>query len=156
MTETTTTRTFNGIQELRQAVGTVLGTSEWHQVTQEDVDLFATATRDHQWIHTDVARAAKGPFGGTIAHGYLTLALVPHLVNNVYSVNNVSMQVNYGSNAVRFPAPLRVFDRVRATVELKSVDNTAAGYKTVIGVTIEAGGGSKPVCVAEIITLVIE
>lgn len=149
-------KSFKGIEELRGNVGKVLGTSDWHQVTQTDVNQFADATRDHQWIHTDLARAAEGPFGGTIVHGYLTLALVPYLVNQVFNVRDVSMVVNYGLNAVRFPVPLPVDATVRAIVELKSVDTSPAGHKVVTGVTIEAAAAGKPVCVAEIIMLIIE
>lgn len=151
-----TIKTFKSIEELRQATGSILGTSGWHEVTQQEVDKFAEATHDHQWIHSDVARAAEGPFGGTIAHGYLTLALVSHLVSGAYALENVTMQINYGSNRVRYPAPLAVGARVRATVELKSVDSTPSGHKVITEVIVEVENGDRPVCLAEIITLVVE
>src|SRR5512133_3016834 len=101
-------RTFNGIVELQAAVGEQLGASDWHEITQEQVNLFAEATGDRQWIHVDPVRAASGPFGGTIAHGYLTLSLLPALVAEIFRVEGVSMGLNYGTNKVRFPTPVPV------------------------------------------------
>jgi len=146
---------FHGIEEYEQAVGTHLGHSDWHTVTQEQIDLFAEATGDHQWIHVDPQRAAEGPFGTTIAHGYLTLSLVPRLVWQVYTIEGLRMGLNYGSNKVRFPAPVPVFSRVRAGVELLSLTPTALGLQSVTRVTIEVDGSDKPGCVAETIAVLV-
>ncbi|MGN6243061.1 MAG: MaoC family dehydratase [Motilibacteraceae bacterium] len=149
-------RTFNGLDELEKAVGTHLGYSDWHEVTQEQIDLFADATGDHQWIHVDPERAKSGPFGSTIAHGYLTLSLVPKLVWQVYSVEGLKMGVNYGSNKVRFPSPVPVGSRLRAGVELVSLDRGPQGAQATTRVTIEREGGDKPACVAEILSVLVE
>ncbi|GAA1947517.1 MaoC family dehydratase [Kitasatospora viridis] len=143
---------FASLDELTAAVGTELGSSEWHTVTQQQVDLFAEATGDHQWIHVDPERAKAGPFGGPIAHGYLTLSLIPLLAKECYSVGGVRMAVNYGSDKVRFPAPVPVGSRVRATAELLSLTGVTGGYQAVVRFTITSEGGSKPHCVAETIT----
>ena len=134
---------------MRKAIGEQLGYSEWHTVTQEQISAFADATGDHQWIHVDPVAAAKGPFGTTIAHGYLTLSLIPMLASQVSRVEGVRMGVNYGLNKVRFPAPVPVGSRVRAGVRLKSVDDIDGGAQIVNEVTIEREGGDKPSCVAE-------
>ena len=120
-------RIINGIEELEQAVGTHLGYSDWHTVTQDQIDLFADATGDHQWIHVDQKKAKEGPFGSTIAHGYLTLSLVPMLSWQVYKVEGVRMGVNYGANRLRFPSPVPVASKVRAGVELLSVTPAGGG-----------------------------
>ena len=146
---------FHGIEEYEQAVGTHLGHSDWHTVTQEQIDLFAEATGDHQWIHVDPQRAAEGPFGTTIAHGYLTLSLVPRLVWQVYTIEGLRMGLNYGSNKVRFPAPVPVCSRVRAGVELLSLTPTALGLQSVTRVTIEVDGSDKPACVAETVAVLV-
>ncbi|MFE9425479.1 MaoC family dehydratase [Kitasatospora sp. NPDC006697] len=143
---------FASLDELAAAVGGELGTSDWHTVTQQQVDLFAEATGDHQWIHVDPERAKEGPFGGTIAHGYLTLAMIPMLAKECYSVDGVRMAVNYGSDKVRFPAPVPVGSRLRATAELLSLTEVPGGYQAVVRCTITSEGGSKPHCVAETIT----
>ncbi|TQM26440.1 MaoC family dehydratase [Nocardia bhagyanarayanae] len=148
-------RTFHGVAELEAAVGSHLGYSEWHTVTQSQIDAFADATGDHQWIHIDAEKAANGPFGTTIAHGYLTLSLVPLLVAQVYRVEGVAMMINYGANKLRFPAPAPVDSKVRAGVELVSVAASAAGHLVTAKVTIEREGGDKPVCVVESLTLVV-
>jgi acyl dehydratase len=148
-------RTFHGIDELQAAVGTHLGYSEWHAVTQQEIDLFADATGDHQWIHVDPKKAAQGPFGTTIAHGYLTLSLIPMLVWQVYTVENISMGVNYGANKVRFPSPVPVDSTVRAGVELVSVEPGAGGFQCVARVTVERDGADKPACVAEILSVLV-
>ena len=144
-------RVFHGIDELAAAVGEQLGQSEWHEITQEQVNLFADATGDHQWIHVDPAKAADGPFGGTIAHGYLTLSLLPVLVAEIFRVEGVSMGLNYGTNKVRFPAPVPVGSMVRASVQLVELSPIAIGSQAVIRVTIEIDGGSKPACVADVV-----
>ncbi|MCQ0021787.1 MaoC family dehydratase [Streptomyces somaliensis DSM 40738] len=148
-------RIFNGIDEIRAAVGTHLGHSRWHEITQERVDRFADATGDHQWIHLDRERAARGPFGTTIAHGFLTLSLLPMLAGEVYAVEGVRMGVNYGCNRVRFPAPVPVGSRVRAGVELLGVEPSAQGYLVTALVSIEVEGGGKPACVAESLAVVV-
>lgn len=148
-------KVFNGIGEVEAAVGQHLGHSEWHEVTQEAVNQFAEATGDHQWIHVDVEKAKTGPFGGTIAHGYLTQSLIPMLVWQVYEVQGVSMGINYGSNKVRFPTPVPVGSRLRAGVELVSVDQAAAGYTVTAKVTVEIDGLDKPACVAETLSVIV-
>ncbi|WP_433756253.1 MaoC family dehydratase [Nocardia sp. CA-135398] len=148
-------KVFNGIGELEQAVGTHLGYSEWHTVTQEQIDLFAEATGDRQWIHVDPERAAQGPFGTTIAHGYLTLSLLPLLVSQVYRVDGLKMGINYGSNKVRFPSPVPSGSRVRAGVELVKLEPTRAGVQVTALVTIEREGGDKPACIAEALSVLV-
>ena len=143
---------FESVDELRAAVGTEVGVSDWLTVDQDRINKFADATGDHQWIHVDPELAAAGPFGKTIAHGYLTLSLLPVLVVPITHVSGVRMGVNYGTNKVRFPAPLPVDSRVRARVELLSVDDVEGGYQVTAKVTIERDGGDKPVCVAESIS----
>ena len=146
---------FNGLDELEQAVGTHLGFSDWHEVTQGQVQLFADATGDHQWIHLDQERAAAGPFGRTIAHGYLTLALVPLLGSQVYRVDGLSMGINYGSDKVRFPAVVPVGSRVRGGVELLSLKPASMGSQLATRVTVEVEGSDKPACVAETLALLV-
>ncbi|MGW4336435.1 MaoC family dehydratase [Rhodococcus koreensis] len=148
-------RILNGIAELEQVVGTHLGYSGWHTVTQQQVDLFAEATGDHQWIHVDAEKANDGPFGGTIAHGYLTLSLVPMLSWEVYKVDGVRMGVNYGADKLRFPSPVPVGSKVRAGVELVSVTPGSAGYQVVSRVTIERDGGDKPACVVDTVSVLV-
>ena len=148
-------RIFDGVSELPDTAGMHLGHSRWHTITQEQVDLFAEATGDHQWIHVDPARAANGPFGGTIAHGYLTLSMLPMLGQEVYRFDNVTMGVNYGSNKVRFPQPVRVGSRVRAGVEVAEVAPGRQGTRVVFRFTIEIEGADKPACVAETVVLIV-
>ncbi|MDH6125323.1 MaoC family dehydratase [Kitasatospora sp. GP82] len=144
--------TFASLADLTAAVGTELGTSEWHLVDQERVNLFAEATGDHQWIHVDPERAKDSPFGGTIAHGYLTLSLIPVLAKECYSVDGIRMALNYGSEKVRFPAPLPVGTAVRAKAELLSATEVPGGVQAVVRFTISSESGTKPHCVAETIT----
>ncbi|GAA3649905.1 MaoC family dehydratase [Nocardioides ginsengisoli] len=148
-------RIFDGIGELEAAVGTHLGHSEWHAVPQSQIDAFADATGDHQWIHVDPERAADGPFGTTIAHGYLTLSLLPLLVAEVYRLDGVKMAVNYGADKLRFPSPVPVGSRVRAGVELTGVKQIALGYQVATRVTIERDGGDKPACVVDMLAVVV-
>ena len=145
------TLTINGIDGLRERVGSHLGYSGWHQVTQEQVNTFADATGDHQWIHVDVERATKGPFGGPIAHGYLTLSLGPLLIPQVVRVEGISMTVNYGLNRVRFPAPVPVGSKVRAGVTLADVEDIAGGVQVTMDIVYDLEGGEKPVCAAQIV-----
>jgi acyl dehydratase len=141
---------FESLDEVRAGVGTLLGTSDWFEVTQEQVNLFAEATGDHQWIHVDVERATKeSPFGGPIAHGYLTLSLTNLVLPQVIEVRGVSLGVNYGTGKVRFPAPVRVGSRVRGTAELTACDDVTGGVQTTIVITMEIEGGTKPACVVE-------
>ncbi|MET9484900.1 MaoC family dehydratase [Streptomyces sp. NPDC006638] len=142
-------RIFTSAEELRAGVGEQLGHSDWLEVDQKRIDLFAEATGDHQWIHVDPERAAAGPFGTTIAHGYLTLSLLPVFVPQIIAVENVTMGVNYGTNKVRFPAPVPVGSRLRASAVLQSVEEAGGGVQLTALVTVEREGGTKPVCVAE-------
>ena len=145
------TTTIDGINGLEKLVGEHLGYSEWHEVTQEQVNLFADATGDHQWIHVDVERAKAGPFGGPIAHGYLTLSLAPTLLTEIMHVDGVSMGINYGLNKLRFPSPVPVGSKVRAGATLASVEPVSGGVQVTLNTTFEIEGGTKPVCVAEIL-----
>lgn len=142
-------RIFTSAEELRAAVGEQLGHSDWLEIEQKRIDLFAEATGDHQWIHVDPERAADGPFGTTIAHGYLTLSLLPLLVPQIMRVEGMKMGVNYGANKVRFPSPVPVGSRLRATAVLKGVEDAGGGVQVTAVVTVEREGGDKPVCVAE-------
>jgi acyl dehydratase len=148
-------RVFDGIADLEKAVGTHLGHSEWHTVNQDQIDAFAAATGDHQWIHVDPAKAAEGPFGSTVAHGFLTLSLVPMLTWQVYKVDGVTMAVNYGADKLRFPSPVPVGSRVRAAVELTSVTPNKLGYQVATRVTIELDGSDKPACVVDMLAVVV-
>jgi acyl dehydratase len=147
-------KTFSSADDLRAAVGEHLGYSDWHTVDQERIDRFADATGDHQWIHVDPEKARLGPFGTTIAHGYLTLSLIPWLMSEVIAYENVTMGVNYGCNKVRFPAPVKVDSRVRAGAELVSAEDVPGGVQVVNRVTIEVEGAEKPSCVAETVSRV--
>ena len=141
-------RVFTGLADLSAATGTRLGVSDWSTVDQSQIDLFAEATHDHQWIHVDPARAADGPFGTTIAHGFLTLSLLPELVQQVYAVEGVAMGVNYGVDRLRVTAPVRVGSRVRAVVDLEDVVDVAGGVQLTLGVTVELEGSERPALVA--------
>ncbi|MFI0713793.1 MaoC family dehydratase [Streptomyces inhibens] len=145
-------RVFGSLDELRAAVGEELGTSDWLEIDQKRIDLFADATGDHQWIHVDQEKAGAGPFGTTIAHGYLTLSLLPALVPQLMRVDNVKMGINYGTNKVRFPATVPVGSRVRATARIAEVAEVSGGVQLATVVTIEREGGDKPVCVAETVS----
>ncbi|MFI1800474.1 MaoC family dehydratase [Streptomyces sp. NPDC020379] len=142
-------RIFSSSDELRAAVGEELGPSDWLEVDQKRIDLFAAATGDHQWIHVDPERAAAGPFGTTIAHGYLTLSLLPSLVPLLMRVSPMRMGINYGLNKVRFPAPVPVGSRLRARAVITEVTEVEGGVQLTTAVTVEREGGGKPVCVAE-------
>ncbi|MFJ5880505.1 MaoC family dehydratase [Kitasatospora cineracea] len=144
--------TFASLADLTAAVGTELGTSEWHTVDQDRVNLFAEATGDHQWIHVDPERAEQTPFGGTIVHGYLTLSLLPVLAKECYGVEGIAMALNYGSDKVRFPAPLPVGTAVRATALLVSAEQVPGGVQATVRFTIASEASAKPHCVAEAIT----
>ena len=148
-------RTFTTFEELGEAVGQELGTSDWLEITQDRVDAFADATGDHQWIHVDVERAKEGPFGGTIAHGYLTLSLVPYLGSQVFGLETPGAKLNYGVNKVRFPNPLRVGKRVRSHVSVVAVDDIPSGKQMLLKHVVEIEGEDKPACVAETVVLLL-
>ena len=148
-------RVFANLDELRAAKGEKLGSGEWHTIEQDQVNLFADATGDHQWIHVDPERATAGPFGAPIAHGYLTLSLLPALMKEVYRVEGLKMGVNYGSDRVRFPNPVKVGSRVRASAELVDVVDTAQGTRATVRATIEIEGQDKPACVADTLSLMV-
>ena len=142
-------RTITGLDELKQAEGQDLGTSDWHEVTQEAIDAFADVTGDHQWIHVDRERAKETPFGGTIAHGYYTLSLAPMFMEQIFGLDGFAFAVNYGLNKVRFPAPLPVGSRVRMQATLARLEEIPGGAQMTVVATFEREGGEKPVCVAE-------
>jgi len=143
-------RVIASLEELKALVGQEVAVSDWAEITQERVDQFAHATDDQQWIHIDVERSAKeSPFGGTVAHGFLTLSLLPMLMANAVSMPDVKMAVNYGLNKVRFPSPVPVGSRLRAHMTLVTVEDIAGGAQVTWLVTIEREGSDKPVCVAE-------
>jgi acyl dehydratase len=139
------------IEELTSLVGTHLGYSDYHTVTQEQVNQFADATGDHQWIHVDPERAKAGPFGGPIAHGYLTLSMIPVLLGSVMKVDGVAMGVNYGTNKVRFTSPVPVGSELRAGATLASVDEVAGGVQVALDVVVEVKDAPKPSCVAQVV-----
>ncbi len=137
-----------GLDELKAAVGQE-AVSDWHDVTQEDINRFAEVTGDDNWIHLDVERAKQTPFGGTIAHGYYTLSLGPMFTYRLFKADGFAFGVNYGVNKVRFPAPMPVGERVRMRLRLASVDDVPGGAQIVTELTFERDGAEKPVCVAE-------
>lgn len=147
-------RVFSGADELRAAAGEQLGTTDWMVIDQQQVNDFADATHDHQWIHVDTARAAEGPFGTTIAHGFLTLSLAPHLTGQLYRIEGVRMGINYGLDKVRFPAPVPVGAKIRASAEVAEVSEVSGGLALKLHTTLEAEGNDKPACVAEMLTRV--
>jgi acyl dehydratase len=143
---------FANPDALLDATGTHLGFSDWMEIDQARIDLFADATGDHQWIHVDEAQAKAGPFGATIAHGYLTLSLTNLFLPQLIHVGNISMGINYGVNKVRFPTPVRVGSRVRGGAELAAVDPVEGGVQCIIRITVEIEGSAKPACVVENVT----
>ncbi len=144
------TTTVNGLDGLKALVGQGLGSSEWLEITQERVNTFADATDDHQWIHVDVERAAQGPFGGPIAHGYLTLSLVIPLFSSLLKVEGVTMGLNYGLEKVRFPSPVKVGSKIRLTATVISVEDVPGnGVQSTFDFTVEVDGSPKPACVAQ-------
>ncbi|MBW3669930.1 MAG: MaoC family dehydratase [Actinobacteria bacterium] len=146
------TTTVQGIDGVKELVGQHLGYSDWFEVTQEQVNLFADATGDHQWIHVDPERAAKeSPFGGPIAHGYLTLAIIPRLLGAVMRVDGIAMGVNYGINKLRFPSPVPVGSKVRVGATMASVEDIPGGAQVAIDVAVEVEGKDKPSCVAQVV-----
>ena len=145
-------RHFAHLQDLAAEVGHDVGSSDWITVEQDRIDRFAAATGDHQWIHVDPVRAAAGPFGATIAHGFLTLSLLPLMSESAFDIGDVRMGVNYGLNRVRFPAPVPVGSRLRAHFKLIAFEPLDGGAQTTVEVTVEREGSAKPVCVAEAVS----
>jgi acyl dehydratase len=148
-------RVFNTFEEIEAVAGQEIGTTEWVEITQSRVNKFADATGDHQWIHVDVDRAKAGPFGGTIAHGYLTLSLVPWLGSMLFSLQTPGAKLNYGVNKVRFPNPVRVGSRIRSRVTINAVVDIPTGKQLTVGHVIEIEGEDKPACVAETVVLLL-
>ena len=148
-------RTFTSLDEVAGAGGTDLGTSDWVVVDPDRIDAFADATLDHQWIHVDVERAASGPFGTTIAHGFLTLSLLPHFASQVFSLETPGARLNYGLEKVRFPAPVPVGSRLRSHVRFGEVRDLPAGKQLVVEHTVEIEGQDKPACVAAHVVLLL-
>lgn len=144
-------RVFESLEAFKAAAGEELGTSEWVTITQEQINTFADATGDHQWIHVDPERAATGPFGGTIAHGYLTLSLLPAFASQIYDIQGLAFGMNYGANKVRFPSPVPVDSRLRATATLVETKDIAIGTQGIVSFVIEREGADKPVCIAEVV-----
>ncbi|MDT5013934.1 MAG: hypothetical protein QOD39_94 [Mycobacterium sp.] len=142
-------KTFSGLDELVEAQGSQLGPTEWLEVTQDRVNLFADATDDHQWIHIDPEHAATGPFGGTIAHGLLTLSLLPHFTHELYTVNNIAMAINYGYNKVRFITPVKVGAKIRARAEITKLDKLDGAVQATMTITVDIEGADRPAAVAE-------
>jgi len=146
-------REIGSLAELKELTGQEVAVSDWIEITQERVNLFADATGDHQWIHVDVERSKReSPFGATIAHGFLTLSLLPMLMTSSIAMRDVRMGVNYGLNRVRFPAPVTIPSRVRGRIKLLAVDDIAGGAQMTWEITVEREGSDKPVCVAESIS----
>jgi acyl dehydratase len=143
------TTVFATPDELLSAVGRDLGTTEWVAIEQDRIDQFAEATGDHQWIHVDPTAAADGPFGATIAHGYLTLAITNLFLPELMRVDGVSMGINYGANKVRFPQPVVVGSRIRATAIVTEAQEINGGVQVVVTITVEIEGQNKPACVVE-------
>lgn len=148
-------RTFASLDEFVAAKGESLGFSEWHKITQEQVNAFADATGDHQWIHVDVGRAASGPFGGTIAHGYLTVSLLPILSIEIFRIEKLTMGINYGLDRVRFPSPVLTGSSIRAEATLTDVKQTHLGSLAHIRMRIELEGQEKAACVADTLSLFV-
>ena len=144
-------RVFTGLGEVRAAVGEHLGYSDYQVITQDDIDAFAALTGDDQWIHTDPGRAADGPFGGTIAHGLLTLSLGPRHAKSIYRIDGMAMSVNYGYDKIRFPSPVPVNSKVRIGAVISSVTEVKGGVQIAITFTWEIEGGAKPACVADML-----
>lgn len=149
-------REINGIAELEKLVGQEVGSSDWVTIDQDRIQLFADATDDHQWIHLDEEKAKAGPFGGTIAHGFLTLSLLPMLSQRTVDVTGMKMKINYGLNKVRFPQPVPAGARVRDTITLDSVERKNAGVMVIMTHVIEIDGADRPACIAESVSLMVE
>ncbi len=149
------TRVFSTVADLEAAIGEPIGTTDWVTIDQAKVDQFADLTGDHQWIHVDVEKAASSPFGGTIVHGFFTLSLLPVFGSSLFSIEAGTARLNYGLEKVRFPAPVPVGSRLRGTPTIAEVRQVPAGIQVITGWVVEAEGVSRPVCVAETITMVV-
>ena len=147
--------TFTTLDDVAAAAGTEIGTSEWLEVDQARIDAFADATLDHQWIHVDAEAAAAGPFGTTIAHGFLTLSLLPHVASQVFRLETPGARLNYGLEKVRFPSPVPVASRLRSHVRFGEVRDLPAGKQLVVEHTVEIEGHDKPACVAQHVVLLL-
>jgi acyl dehydratase len=148
-------RRFADVQELKTAVGEVLGDSDWVTVSQEMIDRFAEATGDFQWIHVDRERAKASPFGNTIAHGFLTLSLLPRLIDEVYQVGKVAARLNYGCNKVRFTQPVPSGSRIKAQIRLAEVEETPKGVRVTSEATVAIEGSNRPACIADLVAVVV-
>jgi acyl dehydratase len=148
-------RVFTSLEEITDAIGEELGTSDWITIDQDRVNRFADATDDHQWIHVDLEQARAGPFGGTIAHGYLTLSLLPWFANQIFALDTPGPKLNYGLNKVRFPAPVPVGKRIRATATISGITDLPAGKQLTLGWVIDIEDQPKPACVAESVVLLL-
>ena len=146
---------FETPNEILGKVGQKMGPTDWLAIDQKRVDQFADATGDHQWIHVDPAKAKDGPYGGTIAHGYLTLSLAPMLSSEVWAIEGITMAVNYGSNKVRFTQPVPVGSRVRGSIVLDSVDESPKGAQVAMTLTVEIEGQERPACVAQTLSVIV-
>lgn len=146
-------RVYTSLDDLASDVGAEIGVSNWLTMTQDRINQFAAATGDHQWIHTDPARAAEGPFGSTIAHGFLTLSLIPALAQQIYRVDGVSLAVNYGMDKVRFPQPVPVTSSLRARAQLIDSRQVTLGTLVTVRFSLELEGSARPVCVADALTV---
>lgn len=155
ITEAGSRRTFASLQEFTAAKGEMLGHSDWHEITQDQVNAFADVTGDHQWIHVDPERAASGPFGTTIAHGYLTVSLLPVLMTEAFRVENLTMGINYGMDRLRFPAPVPAGSKIRAEATLTDIKQTPHGWLASIKVRIQIEGQKKAVCIADTLSLYV-
>lgn len=147
--------TFTSVEEIKAAVNTPLGTTDWVEISQEDVNAFADVTGDHQWIHVDVERAKQSNFGGTIVHGFMTLAFLPRFAGELYQFDMGSARLNYGLEKVRFLAQLPVGERIRGSAEFVSVAEQSAGTRVHTKWTLERENGDRPVCVAESVTMIV-
>lgn len=151
----TVTRVFDTVEDLRAAQGELLGAGDWLLISQQRIDDFADVTEDWQWIHVDPVKAADGPYGATIAHGYLTLSLIPLLARHIFRVDGVRMAINYGLNKMRFPQPVTAGSRIRAVATLVSVDDVPSGVQAVVRYAIEIEGHDKPACIAETVRILV-
>ncbi|MFT4127944.1 MAG: MaoC family dehydratase [Gordonia sp. (in: high G+C Gram-positive bacteria)] len=152
---TITPRVFTTLDDITAAIGSDLGSGEWLEITQDRINAFADATGDHQWIHVDPDRAAAGPFGAPIAHGYLTLSLLPLLAGSIFTVEGPKLVINYGLNKVRFVNPVTVGSRIRSNAVIVSVEETRKGVNLVVRNTVEIEGSDRPACVAENVRVLV-
>lgn len=148
-------RTFGSLEEFIAAKGEVLGYSDWHEITQDTINAFAEVTGDHQWIHVDTERAASGPYGSTIAHGYLTVSLLPILMTEAFRIENLTMGINYGMDRLRFPSPVLTGSKIRAQATLTDIKQTPLGSLASVRMRVEVEGQKRAVCVADTLSLYV-